>query len=405
MQKQTHSQDVVLIGGGHGHLELLRRWARQPVRGARLTLVSPQAQSGYSPMVPGMIAGHYAHADIHIDLPRLCRAAGARFVQACAHHIDPQAKRVSLLGQPDLSFDYLSLAVGASPCYRIPGSELAIPIKPIGQFYRYWEQLREQVYRKHQPLKLGIIGGGAGGCELAMALSSALEEPVYSGRVEIHLLQSGKKTPADYPLLARRLAAREMARLNVKHHPHWRVAEITARGVYSDEGQFLALDRALLCTESSAPPWLSQSGLAVDEAGFVQVDDYLRSCSHPHIFAVGDVASAPGDRPKSATESRNQGATLFENLCATLQTQRLQPYRPRRQWQRLLSCGGTHAIAAWGGIAAVGPALWRLKDYLDRRYINQFHQLPVPTSRVTESEFATASAPDQHGEKIPSAVD
>lgn len=378
MQKHTHSQDVVLIGGGHSHLELLRQWARAPVPGVRLTLVSPQVQSAYSPMVSGMIAGHYSHCDVHIDLPRLCRAAGARFIQACAHHIDPLENRVSLLGRPDLDFDYLSLAVGASPCHKIPGSELAIPVKPISQFYRYWEQLKQQVYRNHQPLKLGIIGGGAGGCELAMALAWALEEPVYSGRVEIHLVQSSTKIPADYPLLARRLAAREMARLKVKCHPHWRVSEITPRGIYSDEGQFLALDKVLLCTESAAPPWLTQSGLTVDDGGFVAVDDYLRSSSHPHVFAAGDVASSASAPSKSAAEARNQGPVLYHNLRASVLERPLKPYRPQRKAIRHLSCGGQQAVTAHGGIAAASALIWHWKDHRDRQFLRRINQLPVP---------------------------
>lgn len=218
MHKHPHYQDIVLIGGGHSHAILLQRWALNPLPGVRLTLVSPQVQCAYSGMLPGMVAGHYSFNDIHIDLPRLCRAAGARFIQACAHQIDPLEKKVSLLGRPDLEFDLLSLDIGATPCRSIPGSELAIPVKPIGHFHRYWQQLKEQVHGKHQPLRLGIVGGGVGGCELAMAMSWALEEPVYSKRVEIHLIQSSNKLPHGYPLLARKLVARELSRLSIQCH-------------------------------------------------------------------------------------------------------------------------------------------------------------------------------------------
>ncbi len=406
MHKQPLSQDVVLIGGGHGHLELLRRWAINPVADVRLTLVSSQVVSTYSPMMPGMIAGQYSLSDIHIDLARLCRAAGARFIQACAHNIDPEQNRVSLLGQPDLSFDFLSLAVGATSCHRIPGAEHAIPVKPIGQFLRYWEQLRQQISSERRPLKLGVIGGGAGGFELAMAMASALEEPVYSGRVEIHLVHAGNKTPAGYPLLARQLAAREMGRLKVYSHNRWRVAEITARGIYSDEGRFIPIDKALLCTEPTAPPWLTQTGIAVDERGFVQVDDDLRSHSHPHIFAVGDIASTSRQLPKSAAEACNQGATLFHNLCAALRAQPLKPYRPRRQWLRLLSCGSSGAIAACGGLAAAGPAFAHCKEFLERRFINRISQLSLPRTEEADaapSDVAT-NAPTTAVQKEPSAT-
>ncbi|MCQ3830194.1 FAD-dependent oxidoreductase [Microbulbifer elongatus] len=403
MHKQAPSQDVVLIGGGHGHLELLRRWAESPAAGVRLTLVSPQTVSAYSPMVPGMIAGLYPHSEIHIDLPRLCRAAGARFIQACAHHIDLERNCVSLLGRADLPFDYLSLAVGATSCHQIPGAEHAIPVKPIGQFYRYWEQLQQQIQREHRPMKLGVVGGGAGGFELAMAMASALEEPVYSGRVEIHLVQADHRIPSGYPLLARRLAARELARLKVRHHTRWQVSEITARGIFSDAGQFIPIDKALLCTEPSAPPWLTQAGLAVDDGGFVQVDKYLRARSHPHIFAAGDVVSGLQPYPKSAAEACNQGSLLYDNLRAALQAEPLTPYRPQRRWSRLLACGPTQAIATCGALAAAGSAFARWKSYLERRFVQRINQLPLPASENISDTTTAAAANATPVENEPSA--
>lgn len=375
-------QDIVLIGGGHSHAVFLQRWARTPLPGVRLTLVSPQVHSVYSNMLPGMIAGHYGFSDIHIDLPRLCRAAGARFVQACAHHIDPLEKKVSLLGRPDLEYDLLSIDVGATPCREIPGSDLAIPIKPVGHFHRYWQQLKQQVHAEHQPLRLGIVGGGLGGCELAMAMSSALEEQVYSGRVEIHLLHAGNRLPEEYGLLARRMVARELGRLKVRAHRNWRVAEITARGVHSDEGEFLALDKVLLCTEAGAPPWLAQSGLSLDERGFVRVDAYLRTEEYPSVFAAGDVASPPeASTPKSARNALDQGPALFHNIRATLLEQPLRPYRAKQHFFSLLSCGSQRAIVTRGGFSAAGSLLWLWKDHRDRQRIRSFGTAPFAGTR------------------------
>ncbi|WP_193754361.1 selenide, water dikinase SelD [Microbulbifer sp. Q7] len=373
----THYQDIVLIGGGHSHSVFLQLWAKKPLPGVRVTLVSPQVLSTYSGMLAGMISGHYSYSDIHIDLPRLCRAAGARFVQACAHHIDPVEKTVSLLGRPDLEYDLISLDIGATPCRQIPGSELAIPVKPVGHFHRYWQQLRQQVYRQHQPLRLGVVGGGLGGCELAMAMASALEEPVYSGRVEIHLLQASGKLPQEFSLLGRRLVARELGRLGVRAHRNWRVSEITPCGVHNDEGEFLALDKVLLCTEAGAPPWLAQSGLALDQQGFVRVDEYLRAEQHPSVFAAGDVASpaSGGKRQrqrKSARNALNQGPALFHNLRATLLEQPLKPYRETRRFFHQLACGSQRAIVARGGFAAVGSLMWHWKDLHDRRLMHAF---------------------------------
>ena len=398
MGKHPHYQDIVLVGGGHSHAVFLQLWAKSPLPGVRLTLVSPQVLSAYAGMLPGMIAGHYGFSDIHIDLPRLCRASGARFIQACAHHIDPVEKRVSLLGRPDLEYDLISLDVGATPCRDIPGSELAIPVKPVGHFHRYWQQLTQQVHSNHQPLRLGVVGGGLGGCELAMAMSWALEEPVYSGRVEIHLLQAGNKVPPDFPLLVRKMVARELGRLKIQVHRNWRVAEITQRGVYSDEGQFLSLDKVLLCTEAGAPPWLAQSGLALDGQGFLQVDEYLRAEQHPSVFAAGDVASpAHTNTAKAARNALDQGPILFHNLRATLLEQPLKPYRAQTKTFSLFSCGSQRAMLTRGGFSAVGEALWHWKDHCDRGFMQRFDNLPVPARKPPYSFLRSLLKPEPHG--------
>jgi len=412
MREHSEIQDIVLIGGGHSHAVLLQRWAQNPVPGARLTLVSPHLQSAFSRMLPGMIAGHYSHSDIHINLPRLCRAAGARFVQACAHQIDVEQRRISLLGRPQLEYDLLSLDVGATPNRGITGAELAIPVKPADHFQRNWQQLRQQILSNHQPFKLAVVGGGAGGCELAMAMACALEEQLYSGRVEIHLVQAGNKLPQGFPLLARRLAARELSRLKIQVHRNWRVTEITHGGIHNDEGKFLGLDKVMLCTEPTAPPWLAQSGLALDENGFVQVDHHLRARGHYNVFAAGDVAALP-DAPaaqsrarpssKSCANALHQGETLYRNLRATLQAKPLTRYRARGEFFRLLTCGGQRAIASRSGIALAGEFLWRWKDYRDRRFLQQLNLAPAVRDPATAASHSPKNPVHKFRDRRPAA--
>ncbi|WP_323845546.1 selenide, water dikinase SelD [Microbulbifer magnicolonia] len=378
MQEYPNYQDIVLVGGGHTHAIVLQMWAMNPLPGARLTLVSPQVQTAYSGMLPGLVAGHYRLDETHIDLVRLCRAAGARFVQACAHHIDPLKRRVSLLGRPDLEYDILSLDVGATPARDLPGSELAIPIKPIGHFHRYWLQLQKRVQKTRAPMKLGVVGGGAGGCELAMAMAHALEEQVYSGRVQIHLIHAGDKVPEGYPLLARRLVARELEKLGVSLHRHWPVAAITEQGVRSASGATLALDQVLLCTNACAPPWLAAAGLALDTQGFVLVDEQLRAQGCDNVFAAGDVASfAAHPLPKAGVYAVRQGPVLFHNLRAALTGSAPKSFRPQKHFLSLLSCGDKRAVAVRNGVAAVGGALWRWKNHIDRGFMRRFSELPI----------------------------
>ena len=67
---------LLLIGGGHSHVEVVRRWGLAPEPGVAVTLISPDRHTPYSGMLPGYIAGHYSHADCHIDLDAICAQAG-----------------------------------------------------------------------------------------------------------------------------------------------------------------------------------------------------------------------------------------------------------------------------------------------------------------------------------------
>ncbi|WP_226642372.1 selenide, water dikinase SelD [Microbulbifer variabilis] len=387
MQEYPNYQDIVLVGGGHAHAIVLQMWAMNPLPGARLTLVSPQIQTAYSGMLPGMVAGHYSLDDTHIDLARLCRAAGARFIQACAHHVDVKARTVSLLGRPPLEYDLLSLDVGATPVRELPGSELAIPIKPIGHFYNFWQKLQRHVQKNRTPLRLGIVGGGAGGCELAMAMAHSLEEQLYSGRVQIHLIHAADEIPQGYPFLARKLVARELHRLGVEIHHNWPVAEINEQGVRNNSGDLLGLDQVLLTTNACAPPWLADSQLALDDKGFVLVDSKLRAQGYQEIFAAGDVASfSAGPLPKAGVYAVRQGPVLFHNLRATLTGRPLKSYHPQKRFLSLLSCGGRRAVAVRNGVAAVGAPLWRWKDHIDRSFMHRFSDLPITMEEMPATQ-------------------
>ncbi|GAA5524229.1 selenide, water dikinase [Microbulbifer aestuariivivens] len=378
MQQYPNYQDLVLVGGGHSHALVLQMWAMRPLRGVRLTLISPEAQTAYSGMLPGMVAGHYQHDDAHIDLARLCRAAGARFIRAAVTAIDPELRTIAMTGRPGLEFDLLSIDVGSTPAHTIPGAETAIPIKPVAGFWRQWQRLRSDIDTAQQPLALGVIGGGAGGCELAMAMAQALAAPIRAGRASVHLLTRGQRVPEQFPPMAQTLVAREMQRLRVQVHTGWAVAAIEADTVRAADGRTLPLDRVILCTGAGAPAWLADTGLKLDPAGFVRVDSYLRAPGHEHIYAAGDVASFDGrPLPKAGVYAVRQGPVLFHNLRATLTGQPLRRFRPQRDFLRLLACGDRRAVAVRNGLALAGGPLWQWKDHIDRRFMARFSELPV----------------------------
>src|SRR5258708_8392952 len=121
--------DILLLGAGHAHVEVLRRFAMRPEPGVRLTLIGREPETPYTGMLPGLIRSEYTHQQAHIDLAPLAAMARARLILAEATAIDPDARRITIQGRPDIEFDLLSIDVGG--IYPAPAGA-GIAVKPIG---------------------------------------------------------------------------------------------------------------------------------------------------------------------------------------------------------------------------------------------------------------------------------
>ncbi|MCB1756952.1 MAG: hypothetical protein KDJ38_15625, partial [Gammaproteobacteria bacterium] len=133
MQANPVLRDIVLLGGGHAHVIVVKKWGMKPLPGVRLTLISRDVLTPYSGMLPGLLSGHYTIEDTHIDLARLCRWANVRFIEADISGLDNQTKTVQLENRPSIGFDVLSLDTGSTPNLDdVDGArQFTVPVKPV----------------------------------------------------------------------------------------------------------------------------------------------------------------------------------------------------------------------------------------------------------------------------------
>ena len=176
MQPAPLLKDLVLIGGGHAHVHVVKSFGMKPMPGVRLTLIGRDIETPYSGMIPGFVAGQYSFDECHVDLARLAAWTGARLIHAEAVGLDRANRQVLLRDRPPVSYDLLSLDVGSSPGVEaIPGAaEHATAVKPIAELGRRWLAFLERIKDHRGPLRIAVIGGGAGGVELALAIDHRL---------------------------------------------------------------------------------------------------------------------------------------------------------------------------------------------------------------------------------------
>ena len=382
MDASVAVRDIVLVGGGHAHVLVIRRFAMQPMAGVRLTLISRDPETPYSGMLPGLIAGHYQHSDTHIDLQRVCRRAGVRFIVGDVCGVDALAKTVQLRDRPSIAYDVLSLDTGSAPnTISVPGAaEFATPVKPVSRFYSRWQELLTRLDNGQTLAPVSVVGSGAGGFELLMAMQHKLAERS-TAIPDLHWIIRGDTPLADYPERVRRHALELARRAGIQLHCGFEVAEVRDGELYSADGQTLQAGEILWCTGAMGPDWLKGSGLELSGDGFLAVNDHLQSVSDPAIFAAGDVATQVNHpRPKAGVFAVRAGPYLADNLRRYLTGERLRAFRPQEDFLSILATGPKHAIAAKGRFSLAGRWVWHWKNHIDRQFMAKFDADKLPAS-------------------------
>ena len=377
-------KDLVLVGGGHAHVTVLKKFAMRPVPGVRITLICRDLQAPYSGMLPGFIAGHYSFDEAHIDLVPLSRFAGARFFHDEVVGLDTDNKRLICRNRPDVSYDVLSINVGSAPdVSAVPGAAANVtPVKPIDGFVDNWQSLCERVLRRQGGLRVGIVGAGAGGVELTLAVQYRLKEllagkwPDNAGP-EFHLFTDADEVLTTHNRFVRVKFRRVLSERKINVHARHKVVEVRPGALQCANGATFELDEILWVTMARAQTWPAKAGLDVDEQGFIKVNDTLESVSHPDIFAAGDIAHMVNHpRPKSGVFAVRQGPPLSANVRRKLLDRPLKPYFPQREFLSLISTGDKYAIASRSWWALEGRRVWNWKDWIDRRFMRKFNRLP-----------------------------
>jgi selenide,water dikinase len=394
-------KDIVLVGAGHSHVGVLRMFGMRPMPGVRLTLITRQVHTPYSGMLPGLIAGLYDHDQAHIDTGPLSRFAHARLYHDEAVGLDLAGKRVICRGRPPVPYDLLSINIGSTPSARqIPGvAEHAIPVKPIDGFMERFEAVRARVLKAKGRARIGVVGGGAGGVELLLSVHRRLTRDVAAAGLDPSGLAFTLVTASDellptFPARMRQRFAAILRERGIGVVAGGRATEVRADAVLVEGNGPVALDEVFWTTRAAPARWLADTGLALDDEGFIRVGETLQSVSHPDVLAAGDIAAIDGHAPpKSGVYAVRSGPPLARNLRRLLEGKRPLAYRPQREALYLVSTGERYALGARNGFTIEGAWVWTLKDFIDRRFIAKFNDLPeMPQDQAQVPAIADTAA-------------
>jgi selenide, water dikinase len=393
-------KDIVLVGGGHSHVGVLKSFGMQPMPGVRLTLICTDIDTPYSGMLPGYVAGHYSFDAVHIDLGRLAAFAKARLYHDEVIGIDRSTRRVLCRNRPPVPFDVLSVNTGATPqLQRVPGASAhAMAVKPIAQFNQRWLALLARFQAHPGKTTVAVVGAGAGGVELLLAMQHRLRKVLSEqGRnpdaLEFHLMTQATDILPTHNAWVRRHFMQVLKARGVQVHTGSAVVQVGADRLQTTSGQTLLADEIVWVTDACGAAWLKDTGLALDAKGFIEVKDTLQSVSDPAIFAAGDAASMVNFKlEKAGVFAVRQAKPLTHNLRLSVQGLPIKPYHPQRRWLALISTGDRHAVASRGALGFAGAWVWRWKDWIDRRFMQRFSQFPAMDANTTPTTGTALSS-------------
>lgn len=406
--EQPVLRDIVLVGGGHSHVGVLRRFAMNPVPGVRLTLICRDTHTPYSGMLPGYVAGHYTYDEVHIDLSRLAEFAGARFYRDEALGIDRGRKRVKCRGRPDVPYDLLSINIGSAPrVSEVPGAEAhAVPVKPITGFNDRWLSLLHRLEEQTGPMTVAVVGAGAGGVELTLAMQHRLRTELEKrggnpDQIQFHLFDAANQILPTHNKRVREIFTGKLTSRGVRLHMGSPVTRVDTNLLQTESGEPLHVDEVLWVTRAGGPEWLKETGLALDEGGFIRVRDTLQSETDENIFAAGDIANVVNHpREKAGVFAVRQGPPLAANLKRLALGRSPRPFHPQSKWLALISTGDQFAVASRGKRCFSGQWVWRWKDWIDRRFMAKFNDLPAMEESARLPDTSAAQNPEEASQAI-----
>ena len=398
-------KNVVLLGAGNAHLVFVKKLAMRPMPGVAVTLVSESPVIPYSAMVPGHIGGDYSWDESTIDLVRVCRAANVRFVAERATGIDMAGRKVTFAARPELAYDVLSLGLGSMPARPpgFPASESSWAMRPLEKLLDRLDALERDLRATPRPFHFVVVGGGASGCELALAIRRRFASV---SAFRLTLLQGHDRLLPQFPVKTGRIFSRLLAERGVAARVGARVTGGDEKILELNGSERLAYDAVLWATDATPPALLHDSGLGLTEGGFLKVHDTLQSVAEPAVFGTGDCisfASYP-DLHKNGVHAVRQGRVLFDNVARFLTERPLKRFRPQRWCLCLMNAADGSAVFNYGPVVWNSRLARRLKDHIDRAWIDNFTPIIREPIRNADGEESFAMRCGGCGNKISSDV-
>ncbi|PXF50140.1 hypothetical protein BWQ96_00300 [Gracilariopsis chorda] len=402
----TTRKILLLVGGGHSHIQVVKNFTHS-THDTQCMLISNSPVAVYSGMLPAVIAGLIPYEDSLVHLQPLCEAHNFHFIHGTVTQIDPQNKRVYFNApqssiQFTLHYDVLSIDVGSrtrdvndvsQPTMTNAKTQLPLivrtrPILHLEDSISEYESLAKEA--SLPCARVVVIGAGAAGVELALALEARLKRSL--DETVVRIVSQHDTLVSQFGRMSGAAVAAECRRRGIQMHIGQPVISVKDGVVRLKDGTEFTYDMAVIATGAAAHDWVRRTGLVTDEDGWLVVERTLQCKGFADVFAAGDCISFGGAfgkqfPPKAGVYAVREGPTLTHNLQKVLGNRgTLMEFTPQASFLSLLSTGDGRGIGTKHGLAFKGTWVYRLKNFIDERWQERFRVSWGTDGRVEDGQ-------------------
>lgn len=351
---------IILAGGGHGHINILKNLIKNPIVDCEISLITDNKRQYYSGMLAGFIEGIYTEEEISFDVPDLCKRAGVKYIEEKITKIDKKNQEL-ITEYGKYPYDLLSINLGSiSKLLFSVNSSLVSLVKPIGNVVRD-KAIIDKIVKEKQGANITFIGGGASGVELALSFRAAYPSAGITIITANEILENFNDS-------ARKKFLKIFKEKNIEVFSHERVSEIIDNTIITDKAVH-DFDYAFI-TSGFRGIDVDFDGFMTDDKNYLYVEDDLSASNN--VLAMGDSASIKiyPTMPKAGVFAIREAPILYNNLLAMINGEdKLKTYKPQLKYLQIINCGNKKALSNYGNFASFGSLSWKIKDKIDRDYM------------------------------------
>lgn len=393
-------EKIVILGGGFAGISAglyLKKTLSKT--GAKLILIDTNPFHLFTPSLYEVATSEEPQKNIAIPFLEIF-GNSIELITSEIIKIDPRSQNVKLKNGKDISYDYLTIALGSEPeFYNIDGLvQYSFPLKTAADGLKIKDKIHKLCdlnAAKEKEVSIVVGGGGFSGTELAAELCGYVHELSKEHKISpklfnICIIQGSEKLLKELDNHVSDIAEKRLSKMGAEMVFGSHIKKVTKDFVQTDKDEKFPYDILIWTGGVRANRVVADSGLPLNKGGQVLVNQYLQLNDHKNVFAVGDIAEFIDPTsgkivPAVAQVAEDQGKIAAENIIRSIQKKPLTTYK-YKHFGYIVPLKGRYAVFAMGTLYIKGFFGWIIEQFVFLRYLLGILSFPKAFKRWNEFE-------------------